>query len=353
MTTQASANSPNFEWSTALLLYPLYAALAREFVIDLTPSPALESGQQDPPQESVEAAQHWFLEMDQRIQVHQLRQFLQTTPLTSEERLRALLQHHLQKANRSDSDRDKIDFLLVQFFSHCTPSRLEDADLDLDYVAQVLEPVLGTVAPHLPPSLDPLTELIEAANGCKSLNELLSSGILEKGRKIKTSCGEEYFEPSAMITFTRFSFLMRRVFFRLMHDDLNAILDGLRELEARGVATLDCRAAQFSADEPVARLRMICQSWKVMFHAEYSSGQPLRILVDLRNVIDAALARSIKKTINKTADAPSTRALAAAAGAQSADSTPKVPEFEVTSAPPEWDATSESDGTGSEGSENS
>jgi len=56
-----------------------------------------------------------FLDMDQRIQVHQLRQFLQTTTLTSEEGLRTLLEHHLQKAQRSDSDRDKTDFLLVQF----------------------------------------------------------------------------------------------------------------------------------------------------------------------------------------------------------------------------------------------
>ena len=50
------------------------------------------------------------------------------------------------------------------------------------------------------------------------------------------------------------------------HDDLNAILDGLRDLEHRGIESLDCRRAQFSADEPIARLRMICQSWKVMFH---------------------------------------------------------------------------------------
>jgi len=35
----------------------------------------------------------------------------------------------------------------------------------------------------------------------------------------------------------------------------------------RGVTTIDCRRAQFSAEEPTARLRMICQSWKVMFHA--------------------------------------------------------------------------------------
>src|SRR5678809_75925 len=76
-----------------------------------------------------------------------------------------------------------------------------------------------------------------------------------------------------------------------MLGDLNIILDGLRELEAKGIQTIDCRRAQFSADEPILRLRMICQSWKVMFQAEYSSGQPLRMLVDLRAAIDDALGR--------------------------------------------------------------
>jgi hypothetical protein len=96
--------------------------------------------------------------------------------------------------------------------------------------------------------------------------------------------------------------MIRRIFFRLMHDDLNAIHDGLRELERRGVTTIDCRRAQFSAEEPTGRLRMICQSWKVMFHAEYSSGQPLRMLVDLRAAVDDALQNGAhKKTRAATA----------------------------------------------------
>jgi hypothetical protein len=318
------------EWQTARLLYPLYAALAREFVIDLPSCSDLESNVEAPPQESVEQARQWFLDMDQRIQIHQLRQFLQTTNLTSEEGLRTLLEHHLRKSKRGDSDRDKIDFLLVQFFSHCTPSRLEDADVDLEYVAQVLEPVLGTVELTLPPSLKPLEGFIQAADRCNSLNELLTSGILDKGRKLKAAVGANYFVPASMIAFTRFSFLMRRVFFRLMHQDLNAILDGLRELDARGVSTLDCRRAQFSADEPVGRLRMICQSWKVMFHAEYSSGQPLRMLVDLRAVIDGALARTAKSAATKPA-AP--RAQAAAARAKISAAAAEAPEFEVSGDP--------------------
>src|ERR1035441_9839782 len=239
--------------------------------------------------ESVEHAVPWFQQVDAQIQVHQLRQFLQTTPLANELVLRQLLSYHMQKPGKSTSDRDKTDFLMVQYFSLCAPSGLEDEDLDLDYVAQVLEPVLGPQQPKLPAWLKPLDTIMQAAAGCEPLSELLYSGALEKGRKLKTENAARYFEPAAMVAFARFSFLMRRIFFRLMHDDLNAIQDGLRELERRGVSTVDCRRAQFSADEPVARLRMICQSWKVMFHAEYSSGQPLRMLVDLRAAIDDAL----------------------------------------------------------------
>src|SRR5208283_798447 len=128
------------------------------------------------------------------------------------------------------------------------------------------------------------------------LSELLHSGVLEQGRKLKTQSAARYFEPSAMVAFARFSFMIRRIFFRLMHDDLNAIQDGLHELDRRGVATVDCRRAQFSAEEPIARLRMICQSWKVMFHAEYSAGQPLRMLVDLRGAVDGALQIGAKKS---------------------------------------------------------
>jgi hypothetical protein len=323
------------EWREARLLHPLYNALAREFVIDLPACDDLEAAIDDPPKESVEQARDWFLEMDQKIQVHQLRQFLQTTNLTSEEGLQTLLEHHLHRTSRLDSDRDKIDFLLVQYFSHCAPSQLEDADVDLDYVAQMLDPVLGSVDLTLPSWLDPLDDFIQAADACRSLNQLLTSGTLEKGRKLKASVGDNYFEPVAMVAFTRFSFLMRRVFFRLMHQDLNTILDGLRELEARGVTTLDCRSAQFSADEPVDRLRMICQSWKVMFHAEYSAGSPLRMLVDLRNVVDSALTRTVKKASARPSQPPAVRARAAAASAQFATTRSDVPEFQVNGSPEE------------------
>ena len=278
---------------TLSALQPIYSALVREFVIDVAECPIEEGFTASP--ESVRHAADWFQQVDAQIQVHQLRQFLQTTPLASEVVLRHLLMHHMQKAAKSNSDRDKTDFLLVQYFSLCAPSGLEDADVDLDYVAQVLEPVLGPQDPKLPAWLNPLDTIMQTAGRSKRLSELLHSGTLEQGRKLKTQNAAHYFEPAAMAAFARFNFMIRRIFFRLMHDDLNAIQDGLRELERRGVATIDCRRAQFSADEPIGRLRMICQSWKVMFHAEYSSGQPLRMLVDLRAAVDDAMQNGTRK----------------------------------------------------------
>jgi hypothetical protein len=280
---------PSFEEKAAALaaLQPIYSALVREFVIEVSAGP-MDDGSVPSP-ESVEQAAAWFLQVDSQIQVHQLRQFLQTTVLADEAVLRQLLLHHIHKSVKSSSDRDKTDYLLVQYFSLCAPSGLADEDLDLDYVAQVLEPVLGSQQPVLPPWLSTLDTIMNSATRCRRLSELLHSGTLEQGRALKTANAAHYFEPAAMIAFARFSFMIRRIFFRLMHDDLNAIQDGLRELEVRGVPTIDCRRAQFSAEEPIGRLRMICQSWKVMFHAEYSSGQPLRMLVDLRAAVDDAL----------------------------------------------------------------
>src|SRR5450432_3156727 len=281
-------------WSNLRSLYPLYSAVARESVIEMQPCPELEQAFDAPSAEVVAEAEKWIESMDQRIHAHQLRQYLQTSGLANEAILLQLLAHHLGKHPRTEPDRDKVDFLLVQFFSQRAPSDLVDSDLDLPTVASALGPVLGVIEGGSPDWLAPLDDLLAEANGAKNLNWLLTTRIIERGREIKHSCGEKFFEPAALAAFTRFGFLLRRRFFRLLHEDLNAILDGLRELETRGVETLDCRKAQFSAEEPVGRLRMICQSWKVMFHAEYSSGQPLCILVDLRTAVEAALTQNPK-----------------------------------------------------------
>jgi hypothetical protein len=302
-------------WSSARRLHPIYAEMAREFVIDVPGCADLEAHVDTPGRESVEQAQQWLNALDDKIQVHQLRQFLQTSSLVDPDGLVALLQHFLAKTH-GDSVRDKIDFLLVQYFSQSAPTDLDDNNADIAYVAQALEPVLGKVELKTPVWLNALDRVLDSSRRCRSLDELLHGGVLEQGRKAKTQAGDLFYLPVALVAFTRFGYLMRRAFFRLMLADLNNILDGLTELEEKGVATIDCRRAQFSAQEPIIRLRMICQSWKVMFQAEYSSGQPLRMLVDLRASVDGALGRgSAAKGAAAAAATVAPRAMAAAAGA--------------------------------------
>ena len=132
-------------WSSARRLHPIYAQLAREFVIDLPACVDLETAVDTPGSESVERAQQWLNDMDEKIQVHQLRQFLQNSSLLDSQALVILVQHFLAKATKTVSVRDKVDFLLVQYFSQSSPTELDDSGADLAYVAQGLEPVLGKV----------------------------------------------------------------------------------------------------------------------------------------------------------------------------------------------------------------
>src|SRR6266516_3986619 len=110
------------QWSFARKLYPIYFELAREFAIDVKPCADLEAGVDTPGKETVEQANHWIEHMDQSIQVHQLRQFLQTSSLVTPEGLLNLLQHYLAKPTKNDAIRDKIDFLLVQYFAQMAPT---------------------------------------------------------------------------------------------------------------------------------------------------------------------------------------------------------------------------------------
>ena len=79
MTPTTPAQDLATQWSFARKLYPIYFELAREFAIDVKPCAELEAGVELPGKETVEQANQWLDHMDVAIQVHQLRQFLQTS----------------------------------------------------------------------------------------------------------------------------------------------------------------------------------------------------------------------------------------------------------------------------------
>src|SRR4051794_19993900 len=119
-------------WRNARRIYPLYSALEQQFEIGVGPCRELESPINRSEPEVLQRIDEWFEKMDDKVQVFQLRQLLQTTHLATEENLHALLARHLGKSVRPVSVRDKVDYLLVQYFAQCAPHDTHNTHVEID-----------------------------------------------------------------------------------------------------------------------------------------------------------------------------------------------------------------------------
>ncbi|HEY2115588.1 MAG TPA: hypothetical protein VGJ51_10875, partial [Candidatus Angelobacter sp.] len=211
----------------------------------------------------------------------------QSTNLQSEENLRYLIARHLDKTQKNEADKDKIDFLLVQYFAHCAPHGL--AETALEEVARVLEPAMGKIPDAFPEWASGLDAKLRKLNESNSLEELQNSGALQEVRELKLAVGDEYFEPGFLVAFTRFNFLARRAFFHAMHLDLHAIRESVNELERLGFATVDCRDAGLTESESLDQVRHVVHQWKTPFRAPYSGGSSFLQLILLRHALQRTL----------------------------------------------------------------
>jgi len=273
------------EWRTARRLYPFYSALIREFQLDVPHSKDLENPVDRPEAEVLDRVQRWFATVDRQVQVAQIRQMLQGKNFGEEPMLRALLLRHLPQDHKDENLREKLDYLLVQYFAAVAPHHPHERNVTSVEVQEALQPVVGHVELQKFPWTKELDKVADAVDGCATLAELLDSGLVELGRNTKSGLGESYFQPAALIEVTRFNFRLRLGFFRLMHSDLHSIRNALQELEAAGVMTVDCREAGLGSEEPLATLRTLCHQWKKPFREAYKAGQSFRQLGIVRNVL--------------------------------------------------------------------
>lgn len=278
------------QWREARRLYAVYSALLGRYALGLPPCRELESPVDRADPDAISNVWNWFTQMDQRVHVHQLRQLMQTTRLGTEENLRAIIQRHLAKPEKTEADRDKIDFLLVQYLSTCSPAGFYEREATLQEIAGVLQPVLGQVGQDTPDWLKPLEKATKSLDELTSLRDLLENRTLDQMRKLKAGGGEMYFSPTALAAITRFNFIVRRTFVRLIAADLTAVRGALHELESRGVEKVDCFSAKLSRAEPLENLKQIVEDWKKPFSAAYAAGQNFRQLVDIRTAVEKALA---------------------------------------------------------------
>lgn len=283
-------SSPVAKWRAARRLYPIYCALASQFSLDPPPYDNLDNVDTQADPDFLGRVLGWFDTIDSRLHVAQFRMLVQNTAIaSSEERLQALIDRHLSKPDRSEGDREKLDFLLVQYFAVTAPPTLNDRDLRIEDAAEVLIPVLGPVNLDIPEWLRPLDGWVASLMQFSNLSDLQSSQLAQQGRQLKASVREKYFTPTALVAFTRFSYLLRRTFLRLINAELKTIASGLEKLAGYGIATLDCSVAQMPAEVSVSELRKFCETYKKPALPEYSVDTSILRLIQLRQIVDAKL----------------------------------------------------------------
>lgn len=279
-------------WAEARLVYPLYFYLATHFHLAIPPVHDATLPSACPATELFDQVIRWLDEMDAQIRTNQLRQLLHSLKDVRPESLRALILRLLRHTQKSPTDRDNIDLLLATYFALCAPEDLYACEITLSDVAQVLQGVLADADATELEWCGPLSQVLDAMKECRGLREVFAAKLLEKGRELKDSAGYMFYDPAALVAFTRFNFLVRRSFFRLLHADLRAIREGLTELERRGISTVDCRTAGLTQQEPVAHLREISLAWRQPISADYaaeSANRTFEQLLSIRAAVERAL----------------------------------------------------------------
>ena len=283
------------QWKEAREVFPIYLALAKQQEIEIPFPQAKRNLPEKPDTDLFTQVHEWLDAMDQKVMAHQLRHLLQMTTLNaSENSLRGLIRRHLRKPKKSNPDRDKIDFLLVQYFALCAPPKIYHKQIELGDVAQVMQPVLGEMDPVQLAWCAPLEKMITALRGFRSLREMLKTNFIEEGRKVKEGAGGMFYDPAALLAFIRFNFLLRRTIIELMHADLIAIRAGIEQLQAAGARTMDCHHAGLLAGEPISKVRKMADEWKQPFQQEYTErtvSQAFENLLGLRSDVEQAIQK--------------------------------------------------------------
>jgi hypothetical protein len=282
-------------WAEARAAYPLYAALAAQFELAPLPYRSGELPPARPTREIFDRDLAWFDALDEKVRAYQIRQLPSEVLNASEEALRAFTLRALKKPDKTSSDRDKIDLLLVQYFAMCAPEELYRKEIRLADVANVLRPLLASADATPLEWCEPLEEILKTLETCHSLRDMMEHGLLEQGRLLKESAGAMFYDPAALVAFCRFNFSLRRAFIRMLHADLSAVRQAVGALEAAGVKSVDCRRAGFSAAETTVQLRYYSENWRQPFHKDYTASSVSRAfeqLLALRADLEEAVARA-------------------------------------------------------------
>jgi hypothetical protein len=88
---------------------------------------------------------------------------------------------------------------------------------------------------------------------------------------------------------------MRLGAIRILHEDLRALEQDLRELESRGVAEVDGVVSAHADKVSIGDIRNLCVKWKHYFPGKYSQNQWFTDVINVRHAVKRALEETVGK----------------------------------------------------------
>src|SRR5437762_3856882 len=186
-TTELSITQVRAEWQRMRQLYSFYAALNERFGLGVAPFSELASAEDTIPDlELLESARQWMSGIDNKATAFNLRQLMHSSAALPEDTLRILILRHLHQLEKTEQLREKLDFLLVQYFAQVFGASVHPEEVSFRDVAEGLDAILGAVIPQNFGWAYELEKLTAKLRGYSSLKDLIDSEFLDRGDRKST-----------------------------------------------------------------------------------------------------------------------------------------------------------------------
>jgi hypothetical protein len=186
----------------------------------------------------------WLNLLDLAITAPMMRDALreQTSPAT----VGSLLRYYIAKQTRTDTDRDKTDFIVTSLFRSPDPPDLWDARgmfFSGGKTYTCFEPALLTMlglppAPELPIEHQQLIRefdhLAEEVDDYRHFDALIDSGVMQRIRDVKQSFGASFFHPRVLSMVAAYNVFFGVRFDRLFHEATQQIKEFAHKVQSEG-----------------------------------------------------------------------------------------------------------------------
>ena len=166
----------------------------------------------------------WLTVTDFGISAFILRTYLEKKPLP-EESLAAILRYYLAKNPHAHNDRDKLDYLMLEYFDGKLTLTDEPNPKILLDIEDLLEPLVPQYALPEPSqliekSLEALYDLRALLASFNDFDKLIHSKLVERSRAIKIFLAESFYHPSVLPRIVHFNLEFRKKFDALLEAQL-------------------------------------------------------------------------------------------------------------------------------------